>query len=203
MGIFTSMPLLRPAFLLSCLAVAAGTPLTGKHRYMGRRWGSSPSSPSPPDIPTPAPTAYNPQTRLLNSDGVWTTGTTYSTVDAKVGDTVVFKYNSYHNVYSMASGTAYNSCDFTGATEVASTSLGGGSGSYANQYSYSCAAPGTAYLACQVGSHCTAGQKVTISCGDPYSTTSSGSPTGAGARLNLGTTAAAVSVAAALLAWVR
>lgn len=83
---------------------------------------------------------------------------------AVVGEKIVFKYSASHNVYMMPSAVAYTSCNFTGATSLATTSLGGGSGMYPNQYTYTCAAGGGVYLACQVGGHCAGGQKVFIQC---------------------------------------
>ena len=85
-----------------------------------------------------------------------------SSYSVAVGDKLSFKYSNYHNVYLMASETAYNDCDFTGATELASTSHGGGSGSTPNQYEAVVSSAGTLYIACEVSGHCDAGQKVTI-----------------------------------------
>ena len=79
-----------------------------------------------------------------------------------VGDKLSFGYSAAHNVYRMASETAYNDCDFTGATELASTSHGGGSGSTPNLYEAVVSSAGTLYIACQVSSHCQYNQKVTI-----------------------------------------
>ena len=86
-----------------------------------------------------------------------------SSYSVAVGDKLHFKYNSNHNVYLMASETAYNACDFTGATELASASHGGGSGSMTpNKYEAVVSTAGTLYIACQVSGHCDQGQKVTI-----------------------------------------
>ena len=60
------------------------------------------------------------------------------------------------------SAAKYDSCDFSGATELASTSHGGGSGSTPNLYEAVVSSAGTLYFACQVGGHCGGGQKVTI-----------------------------------------
>ena len=80
-----------------------------------------------------------------------------------MGDKLHFKYNSAHNVYLMASETAYNDCDFTGATELAGTDQGGGSGS-GNLYEavVTIADAGQLFIACQIGGHCAGNQKVTI-----------------------------------------
>ena len=51
-----------------------------------------------------------------------------------VGDKLQFSYSAAHNVYLMASESAYDICDFAGATELAGVSHGGGSGSTPNVY---------------------------------------------------------------------
>ena len=59
----------------------------------------------------------------------------------------------------MADESSYNSCDFTGATLVGSTSAGGGDG-----LSVPISTTGFHYYACQVGSHCSSGgQKLSVS----------------------------------------
>ena len=83
-----------------------------------------------------------------------------------VGDKLRFSYSGSHNVYQMASKAAYDDCDFAEATELASTTKGGGSGSFSNLYEAvitTADAADTLYIACQVGAHCgDGGQKVTI-----------------------------------------
>eukprot|EP00964_Phaeocystis_antarctica_P152669 scaffold120669_cov57-Phaeocystis_antarctica.AAC.3 len=79
-----------------------------------------------------------------------------------VGDKLSFGYNAAHNVWLMESAAKYASCDFSGATELASTSKGGGSGG-GNLYQAVVTGAGTLYIACKIGAHCSsAGQKVTI-----------------------------------------
>ena len=85
-----------------------------------------------------------------------------SSYSLAVGDKLRFQYNSYHNLYLMESAAKYASCDFSGATELASASQGGGSGSTPNLYEAVLTAAGTLYFACQKGSHCQANQKVAI-----------------------------------------
>ena len=60
-----------------------------------------------------------------------------------MGDKLSFRYSSAHNLYQMASEAAYDSCNFTGATELASTSQGGGSGDTPNLYEAVVTALGT------------------------------------------------------------
>lgn len=100
------------------------------------------------------------------ASGEWSVGATYSTVKAPLGASVLFKYSKYHNVYQMSDSDAYESCSFTGAQELAGTDQGGGSGAYPNQYQFKCTTAGSFYLACQVGQHCRAGQKVGVTCGN-------------------------------------
>ena len=45
-----------------------------------------------------------------------------------VGDKLQFSYNAAHNVYLMASESAYDTCDFAGATELGGVSHGVGIG---------------------------------------------------------------------------
>ena len=85
-----------------------------------------------------------------------------SSYSLAVGDKLRFQYNSNHNLYLMESAAKYASCDFSGATELASASLGGGSGSTPNLYEAVVTAAGTLYFACQKSGHCQANQKVAI-----------------------------------------
>ena len=85
-----------------------------------------------------------------------------SSYSVAVGDKLRFRYNANHNLYLMESAAKYASCDFSGATELASTSQGGGSGDSPNLYEAVVTAAGTLYFACQMGSHCLMGQKVAI-----------------------------------------
>ena len=79
-----------------------------------------------------------------------------------VGDKLRFRYSTNHNLYLMYSDHKYFSCDFSGATELASASKGGGSGSTPNLYEAVVTAAGTLHVACEKGGHCQANQKVTI-----------------------------------------
>ena len=101
------------------------------------------------------------------SSGFWSAiPSSPSSYSVAVGDKLHFKYNGYHNLYLMESVAKYDSCDFSGATELASTTHGGGSGSMPNLYEAVVSSAGTLYFACRVGSHCvgwgSGGQKVTI-----------------------------------------
>jgi uncharacterized surface protein with fasciclin (FAS1) repeats len=78
------------------------------------------------------------------------------TVDPATDATITFKWNGFHNVYEMPSEAAMNSCDFSGAQEVAPSSSG-------SSVTVDAPAMGeTKYYACEVGSHCNAGQRVAI-----------------------------------------
>ena len=85
-----------------------------------------------------------------------------SSYSIAVGDKLKFQYNSNHNLYQMASAAKYASCDFTGATELASKSQGGGSGGTPNLYEAVVTSADTLYFACRIGGHCQMDQKVTI-----------------------------------------
>ena len=78
------------------------------------------------------------------------------TVDPAADGKITFKWNGFHNVYEMPSEAAMNACDFSGAQELSPSSSGG---------SVTVDAPAageTKYYACEVGSHCNAGQRVAI-----------------------------------------
>ena len=85
-----------------------------------------------------------------------------STYEVVVGDKLSFKYTEYHNVYLMPSQEAYESCDFSAATELASDSYGGGEGSFPNVYEAVTTATGTLYFACQIPGHCAGKQKIAV-----------------------------------------
>ena len=85
-----------------------------------------------------------------------------STYEVVIGDKLSFKYTEYHNVYLMPSQEAYESCDFSAATELASVSYGGGEGDIPNKYEAVTTATGTLYFACQIASHCAQGQKIAV-----------------------------------------
>ena len=79
-----------------------------------------------------------------------------------IGDKLSFKYTTSHNVYLMPSPEAYESCDFSAATELASDSYGGGEGSFPNVYEAVTTATGTLYFACEKPGHCGARQKIAV-----------------------------------------
>ena len=85
-----------------------------------------------------------------------------STYEVVIGDKLSFKYNAFHNVYLMPSQEAYESCDFSAATELASVSYGGGEGDIPNKYEAVTTATGTLYFACQISEHCAADQKIAV-----------------------------------------
>jgi plastocyanin len=91
------------------------------------------------------------QSALIEIDP-WTI-TDYEDMDAAVGDAINFKYASFHNVYLHPSG----SCDRSDSMLVGGDGEGGGEGA-----SYTFTGPGRYTFACQVGSHCDAGQILTV-----------------------------------------
>merc|ERR1711865_1021311 len=142
----------------------------------------------------------------------WTAGFDDASARAKTvttGDTLHFMWTGSHNVFQMASETAFNDCDFTGATDKGSTS----------PVSVPLRAFGPWYFACQVGAHCTNGQKLAVTNGvttapttaaptavsptPPTSSTTSGTgefSSAATVTSSIVTLGAAVSVVLALLA---
>ena len=90
-----------------------------------------------------------------------------SSYTVAVGTVLTFKYSSSHNVYLLASQSAYDTCDFNSATPIAATNLGGASGKdlsdgLANRHQAVATGPGTLLFACAVGTHCQYGQKLSV-----------------------------------------
>ena len=71
------------------------------------------------------------------------------TLGVKDGDVLKFVWTGGHNVYLMKDKAAFDSCDFSGGTN-----LGGASPVYHTM------GAATTYFACKVGSHCANGQKL-------------------------------------------
>merc|ERR1711937_608903 len=98
-----------------------------------------------------------------------------ATKTASVGKHLQFVWTGYHNVYKMKDKAAFDACNFASghATQV------GGSTSPVTVDTKDLAA-GHHYYACQVGAHCTAGQKLDVtltaapSSGSAYSSGSAG-----------------------------
>jgi len=78
------------------------------------------------------------------------------------GDALRFSYSSFHNVWLMASQEAFETCNFVGAKELAGNFKGGGSGFSPNTHDLVAESPGVMYIACEVSSHCHAGQKIQV-----------------------------------------
>ena len=82
---------------------------------------------------------------------------TANTLTLTAGTTATFTWTDNHDVWEFASEADYNSCNFAGAVEKASTSV----------QTVDVAAPTTAattkYFGCAVSSHCEDGQKIAIS----------------------------------------
>lgn len=74
---------------------------------------------------------------------------------------LTFQYSRYHNVYLMPSEAAYDACDFSSATELASDSFG--APNTLNIYEAVATSAGTLYIACGKSGHCTSDQKIAIS----------------------------------------
>ena len=89
-------------------------------------------------------------------DVAWSTGMTADQQEesASVGDSVVFTWSSFHNVYMFADEDAFNACDFAGATELAPADV--------NTYTFEVTDTGSFYFGCSVGTHCSLGQKLAL-----------------------------------------
>ena len=90
-----------------------------------------------------------------------------NTKSADAGETVTFEWTDTHDVWLMPDQAAYDSCTFTSATEIHSTSTAGKKGDVSGLGE-------TKYYACHVGSHCDSGQKIAIT----WAGTATPAPTG-------------------------
>ena len=74
----------------------------------------------------------------------------------KANTDVVFKWSSYHNVFQFPDKTAYDNCDFSKATELATNDQ--------NPYTYKAKSPGNFYFGCAIGAggHCRTPQKLPL-----------------------------------------
>jgi len=167
--------------------VAAWEALHPSQPWMWPQWvldlrtANNETSPSPP--PPLAPPTAPPSAALLDTSAAalasasssvaigaapifWSkipsSQTEYSVA---IGEKLSFQYKSGHSVVMMASYAAWQSCDFTGATELASSTQGGGSSELPNLYEAVTAADGTLYIACGFSGHCEGGQKVQVHIG--------------------------------------
>jgi len=75
----------------------------------------------------------------------------YDPLTVAVGDTVTFSWRGFHGVAEIDSEDCPVSFDNILAPETSS-----------GEYEWTATEPGTYYLACQVGSHCSSGQKIKI-----------------------------------------
>ena len=71
------------------------------------------------------------------------------TMDVKSGEVLKFVWSGGHNVYLLKGKAAFDACDFAGATNLGAASP-----------VYHTMGTATAYFACEVGSHCKSGQKL-------------------------------------------
>ena len=79
-----------------------------------------------------------------------------NTLAVAVGTTVTFTWTDTHDVWEFPDEAAYNSCDFTGAVEHASTSV------QTVDIVPATSTAQTKYFGCKVSDHCNEGQKVVI-----------------------------------------
>ena len=97
----------------------------------------------------------------------WTAGFANSAARATTlaaGTQLKFDWQNTHNVHRMANLEAFQACDFTGATNLGSTSP--------VNFLIPTTQTETLYFACQVSGHCQAGQKLAVTVmADPSSTT--------------------------------
>ena len=104
-------------------------------------------------LPAPPTTPTTPTTPTVEHSIPWTKGLSGKAEDqtmaVKSGEVLKFVWSGGHNVYQMKDKAAFDSCDFSGGTN-----LGG-----ASPVLHTMGAA-TTYFACKVGSHCSNGQKL-------------------------------------------
>jgi len=69
-----------------------------------------------------------------------------------LGTEIVFKWIGFHNVYQLPDKNAFDACDFSKATKLASQ----------GPYTYKASSAGIVYFACEVGGHCSFNQKLAL-----------------------------------------
>ena len=109
-------------------------------------------------------------TVIINGDGpheLWWSEipSTPSSYTVAAGTALSFRYTSGHNVWLLPTEEAFNACDFSGATELASQTYGGGQPpDWPNDYQAVATTAGDLLIACQavMASHCGRGQKIRL-----------------------------------------
>jgi len=103
----------------------------------------------------PVPSANVPVTTTIP----WTAGfgnVPAQATTANVGETLRFVWEGNHNVYKMPNKAAFDSCDFTGLSPLASVSP------FEYTLAYTLVSPFPAYFACSIEDHCVNGQKLAV-----------------------------------------
>merc|ERR1719499_1480067 len=109
------------------------------------------------DSPSASPSTSMPTTSTTTSETYtidWTAGfgnVPAQSMEAEVGDSLIFNDVGGHNIYLMPSKVAFDDCDFSSATLLSSN----------NGYRHTLTSL-PVYFACRVGSHCRAGQKLSV-----------------------------------------
>ena len=109
-------------------------------------------------------------TVIINGDGpheLWWSEipSTPSSYTVAAGTALSFRYTSGHNVWLLPTEEAFNACDFSSATELASQTYGGGQPpDWPNDYQAVATTAGDLLIACQavMASHCGRGQKIRL-----------------------------------------
>ncbi|KAK9790339.1 hypothetical protein WJX73_003907 [Symbiochloris irregularis] len=84
-----------------------------------------------------------------------TSGKPYDTTYLQTGDSVTFNWRGFHGVYKITSDRCPATFSDSGPDDLAPSASGG-------SYTWHATAPGTYYLACQVGDHCKEGMLIEI-----------------------------------------
>lgn len=87
-----------------------------------------------------------------------------------VGDSLLFKYSTHHDVWLHDTEQSLSTCDYSTAQMIADKIQGGGCTNEANStcmeqatgFEWRASAAGTYHFSCSVGDHCTNGQRLTV-----------------------------------------
>lgn len=109
---------------------------------------------APTSTPTAAPTVSPTAAPTASVTIDWDAASGWGSGSFDAGTRLQFEWSGSHNVYLLPSEAAYNSCDFSGATLLGSSSP--------LTYDIPTSTNTSLYFACSVGSHCNSGQKLEV-----------------------------------------
>eukprot|EP00906_Rhabdomonas_costata_P000425 RCo000555 len=100
----------------------------------------------------------------VSGDPEWTVPAIYPNTTINVGDTLVFRWNSIHDVTHLGSPVAFQNCDFQDSALLASTQQPpcADQPEFSHCFEWTAVTPGWYYFACHQPGHCSLGVKVAV-----------------------------------------